>query len=147
MPLGNETSLWVVLVVVRRLFRERDPLLRWEQGLLHLVVELGTLRGVLEHVVGVGVGDESLPRYGYGDLGHVDGDPASSPSLGLEGHGAGTAGEVENEVTWVGGHQEAALKDFGWGFNNVLLVLTPWCVRPKRVEHPAGYFVLIFFPA
>ena len=98
------------------------------------MVQLGALGGVLEHVVGIGVGDESLPRYGDGDLCHVDGDPPPPPGLGLEGHGARAAGEVQHQVSRVSGHKEAAFKDLWWSFDDVLLVRNHSAVFPYSVE-------------
>ena len=126
-------------------FLELCPFVRREKRLLHLVVQFRSLGRVLEHVVGVGVGDESLPGDGY--LGHVDGYPPSAPSLGLERHGSGAAGKVQNQVPRVGCHQEAAFEDLRWCFYDVLFIPGSSQVCPDRVHVPAGQFIFVAFPS
>ena len=50
------------------------------------------------------------------------------------GGGAGTAGRVEHEVAGVGGHQDAALNDFGVGLDDVDLLVARSC--PYAVSVP-----------
>ena len=100
--------------------------------MFEFVVEFRTFRRVFEDVVGVRVGDEAFSGDGDGDLSDVDGDPAAAPFLGLVGHGTGPACEVEDEVAWVGGHQEAAFQHLGWGFNDILLVSAVLLCRSRR---------------
>ena len=83
----------------------------------------------------------SRQREGY--AGGVDGDPATAPLLGDVRGGAGAAGGVEDEVAGVGGHQDAALNDFGIRcLHNVDLGICSSCecstseyVRPHIVEN------------
>jgi hypothetical protein len=51
----------------------------------------------------------------------IAGNPAPSPLLGAVGGSAGAAGGVEDQVARVGGHQNAALDDFGVGLDGVEL--------------------------
>ena len=64
-----------------------------------------------EEVVGVAGAHDAGAGQRESDAGGVDGDPPAAPLLGDEGGGAGTAGGVEDEVAWVGGHEDAALDD------------------------------------
>ena len=64
---------------------------------------------VREEVEGVAGAHDAGAGQGEGDAGGVDGDPAPAPLLGDVGGGAGAAGGVEDEITGVGGHEEAAL--------------------------------------
>ena len=59
-----------------------------------------------------------------GDAGGVDGDPAAAPLLGDVGGGAGATGRVEDEITGVGRHQDAALDDTSSCLYNVHLLVT-----------------------
>ncbi len=45
------------------------------------------------------------------DAGSVDGDPAAAPLFGDVGGGAGAAGRIEDEITGIGGHEDAALDE------------------------------------
>ena len=146
LPFYDEAACRVVLVGVGGLFLEWIPFIRRQECLFHLVVQLGSFGRVLEHVVGVGVGDEPFPGDGYGDLGYVDGDPAPSLGLGLEGHGPGAAGEVQHQVPWICGHQDAVFEDLGRGFHHVLFVLCPWSVCPNYCDVSPRDLVLIFLP-
>jgi len=54
--------------------------------------------------------------------GGVDRDPATAPLLGDGGGGAGTAGRVENEVSGVCCHENAALDDLLTRLDNINFV-------------------------
>ena len=111
------------------------------------MVQLGSLWGILEHVVGISVGYEPFSGDGYGYLGHVDGNPPAAPGLGLEGHGSGAAGEVQHEVPWVGCHQEAAFEDLWGRFYDILLVLAAERYQFHMAFNvPSRNFLFIFLP-
>src|SRR5260370_30029025 len=66
--------------------------------------------GVGEFVVVEGGAHEAVFGEGGGDAGGVAGDPAAAPLLGDECGGARATGGIEDEVTGIGGHENATLK-------------------------------------
>ena len=95
------------------------------------------LLAVGQEVVGVAGAHDAGPRQGQGDAGGVDGNPAAPPLLGHVGRGAGAAGGVQHQVAGVGGHQDAALYDFGTGFHDKttrFMEASRDCVRPSVVD-------------
>src|SRR5690606_37634771 len=88
-----------------------------------LLAEFGFLcrsfGGVGEEIGGVKSAHDAVTGERDGDTRRVDGDPATSPLLGDIGRGAGAAGWVEDEITWVSGHEHAAFDCRICGLYNV----------------------------
>ena len=72
-----------------------------------------------EEVVGVAGAHDAGAGEGEGHPGGVDGDPAAAPLFGDVGGGARAAGGVQHQVAGVGGHEDAALDDFGCRLNDI----------------------------
>ena len=89
-----------------------------------LGLALRALRRVRERVVREARAHEASARERERDATRVDGDPASTPLLGHDGRRPAAAGGVEDQVAWVGGHEQAALDDFDVRLHNVDLRLS-----------------------
>ncbi|CFP57404.1 Uncharacterised protein [Bordetella pertussis] len=74
------------------------------------------------------------------DAAGVDGDPAATPLFGDVSGSARAAGGVENQVTGVGGHQEAALNNRNAGLDDINLLATK-LILTKRVSPNIRQFV------
>ena len=105
-----------------------------------LAGELGFLGAALaavgEQVIGVAGGHDPGAREGEGDAGGVDGDPAPAPLLGDSGGSARAAGRIEDEVTGVGGHEDAAFEYCRRCLNDISLSGRTCDIRPyvgKRI--------------
>ena len=68
--------------------------------------------GVGEEVERVASAHDTGAGEREGDAGGIDGDPATSPLFGDECCGAGTTRRVEDEITGICNHDDAALYDF-----------------------------------
>ena len=68
-------------------------------------------RTVGEQVVGVSRTHDAGAGESQCDAGGVDGDPAAAPLFGHVGGGARTACGIQDEVAWVGSHQDATVND------------------------------------
>jgi hypothetical protein len=91
----------------------------------------GTAFGVFEFVVVELCSHQPLAGDGERYAAGIAGDPAPPPLLGAVGGGAGAAGGVEDQVARVGGHQNAALDDFGVGLDGVEFLCFPPRIAPN----------------
>ena len=62
---------------------------------------------------------QTLLRQSNRHTGSIAGDPAAAPLLGYISSGTAAAGNVQNQVTGIGGHQYTTLNDFGRSLNNI----------------------------
>ena len=104
------------------------------------------LVGVCELVVIENRCCESLLGECEGNAGGVAGNPAAAPLLGDECGSAATAGRVKDEVTGIGGHENAALNGFGSGFYHVSLVFWGHWRCPNIVDPPSGNLLFVSLP-
>ena len=86
---------------------------------LHLRLLRLPLAAVGEEIVRVAGAHDPGAGQRQGHAGGVDGNPAAAPLLGDVGGGAGAAGGVEDEVAWVGCHENTTLDNLGCRLNNV----------------------------
>src|SRR5690606_27793546 len=73
---------------------------------------------ILELVVVVARGHEALFGERDRDARGVAGDPAPTPFFGDKCSSAGAAGRVDYQITWISGHEHAALNNLRMGLDN-----------------------------
>ena len=82
-------------------------------GASDLCIFFLAFRAVSQQIIGIACPHDPGASQSQGYAGCVNGDPATTPLFCHVSSGARTTGRIQNQVTWVSGHEYAALNDFG----------------------------------